>query len=155
MGGNYSTDECQPKVLENIKDDVKESFQQLSLESESRLDREGNKKNQYLQGSKIEQGSTRRQQKDRRKLRKKRRTTGVVHLDTSKDTTREDDMNEDMNRVTKKNTEQNEIVGKMNILTNSLVFKISIQIQKERELGRTLRMTNTDTDISKWGMMNR
>ena len=128
------------------------------MESESQLDREGNRENQYLQGSKIEQGSTRRQQKDRRKLREKRCSTGVVHLDTGKDTTREDDMNEDMNRETKKNTEQNEIVGK-NILTNSLVFKISIQIQKERELGRTLRMTNTDmrtpTVISKKGMMNR
>ena len=129
MGGNYSTDECQPKVLENIKDDVEESFQQLSLESESQLDREGNRENQYLQGSNIQQGSRRRQEKDRRKLREKRRSTGVVHLETGKDTTREDDMNEDMNRETKKNTEQNEIVGKITILYISLVFKISIQIQ--------------------------
>ena len=111
MVENYTTDKGHPKVLQNIEDDVEEIFQHISLESESQLDMKGNREKIYLQGSKIQQGSRGKQQRDRRKLREKRRSTGVVHLETGKSPTWKD-MTEDMNRETKKNTEQNEVMGR-------------------------------------------
>jgi len=56
-----------------------------------------------------------KQQRDRRKLREKRRSTGVVHLasteSTGGSTTGEEEMLEDMCIETKRNTQQNESIG--------------------------------------------
>lgn len=65
--------------------------------------------------SKSHHGIKGKQQRDRRKLREKRRSTGVVHLasteSTGGSTTGEEEMLEDMCTETKRNTQQNESIG--------------------------------------------
>ena len=65
-----------------------------------------------FQGKKIQLGSRGRQQRERRNLREKRRSTGVVHLrGTGGSNAGEEDIKEDLSGETKDNTEQNEITG--------------------------------------------
>ena len=74
--------------------------------------------------SKSHHGIKGKQQRDRRKLREKRRSTGVVHLasteSTGGSTTGEEEMLEDMCTETKRNTQQNESIGE-----NSLAVEVS------------------------------
>merc|ERR1719341_2527555 len=74
--------------------------------------------------SKSHHGIKGKQQRDRRKLREKRRSTGVVHLasteSTGGSTTGEEEMLEDMCTETKRNTQQNESIGESPLATVSL-----------------------------------
>jgi len=69
--------------------------------------------------SKSHHGIKGKQQRDRRKLREKRRSTGVVHLasteSTGGSTTGEEEMLEDMCTETKRNTQQNESIGESSL----------------------------------------
>ena len=64
------------------------------------------------QGSKVQHGSRGKQQRERRKLREKRRSTGVVHLGGKESTGGSTTGEEDGKDETRKITEQNEIMGK-------------------------------------------
>ena len=90
--------------------------QDLSLELVGKTSLEEMGENSKCQGNKIQYGSRGKQQRERRKLREKRRSTGVVHLDNTESaggsTTGEEEGKEEMGGETKKNTEQNEMMGK-------------------------------------------
>ena len=115
---NSVTDKVQQNNLHPKGKDVEESFseQNSELMNATQGDGEGKKWNLKAQGSKLQHGSKGKQQRDRRKLREKRRSTGVVHLTNTESaggsTTGEEDVKEDMSSETKKNTQQNEIIGK-------------------------------------------
>ena len=103
--------------VQHLIADVEESVSELNLEiMNTQGDGACKKENLKAEGSKMHHGSKVKQQRDRRKLREKRRNTGVIHLasteSTGGSTTGEEDMKEDMSSETKKNTEQNEIIGK-------------------------------------------
>ena len=110
---NFTKDKGQQKIRGNEEE---ETVQDLSLELVDKAGGDGNGENTKSQGSKIQHGSRGKQQRERRKLREKRRSTGVVHLgnteSTGGSTTGEEDGKEEMGGETKKNTEQNEIMGK-------------------------------------------
>ena len=114
---NSTTDKAQQKTLHNRKIEEEESVQDISLKLVGQADGEGNGENAKSQGSKIQHGSRGKQQRERRKLREKRRSTGVVHLGNTESTggsaTGEEEGKEEMSGETKKNTEHNEIVGKI------------------------------------------
>merc|ERR1711974_184320 len=69
-------------------------------------------------------GNKGKQQRDRRKLREKRRSTGVVHLasteSTGGSTTEGEEVVEDLCSETKRNTAQNESLGESPLATVSL-----------------------------------
>ena len=114
--GNSTTDKDQHKTFHSRDIEEEESVQDTSVELVSQTGEGGNRKNAKTQGSKIQHGSRGKQQRERRKLREKRRGTGVVHLENTESTggsaTGEEDVKEEMGSETKKNTEQNEILGK-------------------------------------------
>ena len=107
---NSTTDKGQKKTLHNREMEEEESVKGLNLELVSQTcgDGKGEKEKSH--------GSRGKQQRERRKLREKRRSTGIVHLEntesTGGSTTGEEDGKEEMGGETKKNTEQNEIMGK-------------------------------------------
>ena len=113
---NSTTDKGQKKTLHNREMEEEESVKGLNLELVSQTCGDGKGEKEKSQGSKIQHGSRGKQQRERRKLREKRRSTGVVHLgnteSTGGSTTGEEDGKEEMGGETKKNTEQNEIMGK-------------------------------------------
>jgi len=69
-------------------------------------------------------GNKGKQQRDRRKLREKRRSTGVVHLasteSTGGSTTEGEEVSEDLCSETRRNTQQNESLGESPLATVSL-----------------------------------
>ena len=81
-----TTDRYQPNTLLAIGTEIEESFSELKLDpqdtSPCNIQGDGAAKKESLMtnGSKMHHGSKGKQQRDRRKLREKRRSTGVVHL---------------------------------------------------------------------------
>jgi len=69
-------------------------------------------------------GNKGKQQRDRRKLREKRRSTGVVHLasteSTGGSTTEGEEVSEDICSETRRNTQQNESLGESPLATQSI-----------------------------------
>ena len=114
---NSTKDKGQQKTLHNREIEEEETVQDPSLELVGQTGGDGKGENERSQGSKIQHGSRGKQQRERRKLREKRRSTGVVHLQntesTGGSTTGEEDGKDEMGGETKKNTEQNEIMGKI------------------------------------------
>ena len=102
--------------MHNREIDEEESNQDLLLELVSQADGDRNGGNTTTQGSKVQHGSRGKQQRERRKMREKRRSTGVVRLEntesTGGSTAGEEEGKDEMGGETKKNTKQNEIMGK-------------------------------------------
>ena len=113
---NSTIDKDQHKTFHNREIKEEDSVPGPSFELVGQADGEGNKEKEKSQGSKVLHGSRGKQQRERRKLREKRRSTGVVLLgnteSTGGSTTGEEEGNEEMGSETKKNTEHNEIMGK-------------------------------------------
>ena len=108
-------------MLLTIGIEIEESLSELKLDpqdtSPNNIQGDGAAKKESLRanGSKMHHGSKGKQQRDRRKLREKRRSTGIVNLastgSTGGSTTAEEELQEDMGTETKKNTQQNENIG--------------------------------------------
>jgi hypothetical protein len=115
---NSTIDKDQHKTFHNREIKEEDSVPGPSFELVGQADGEGNKEKEKSQGSKIQHGSRGKQQRERRKLREKRRSTGVVYLgnteSTGGSTTGEEDGKDVMGGETEKNTEHNEIMGKYN-----------------------------------------
>ena len=113
---NSTIDTGQHKTFHKREIKEEESVPGHSSELVGQADGEGSGQNANPQRSKIQHGSRGKQQRERRKLREKRRSTGVVHLEntegTGGSTIGEEDVKEETGGETKKNTEHNEIVGK-------------------------------------------
>ena len=79
----------QQKTLQNKERETEERYQEPSIELVIKTCGEGIGEIAKSQGSKVQHGSRGKQQRERRKLREKRRSTGIVYFGTHRDSWRQ------------------------------------------------------------------